>query len=153
MLVQHLLTERLFRKIFDNPEFIQRNVIAAEVEKVIDALVQQEFQPRRISQELDRFYVAIENAARTMPEFSDKQHFLNTVYERFSRATRSSLADTHGIVYTPQAIVDFMSRQRRCCSEGDSARAWASRTSTSSTPAPAPATSSSTCCGGFPKRI
>jgi predicted helicase len=35
MLVQHLLTERLFRKIFDNQEFTRRNVIAAEVEKVI----------------------------------------------------------------------------------------------------------------------
>ncbi len=43
MLVQHLLTERLFRKIFDNPEFTRRNVIAAEVEKVIDALVSQSF--------------------------------------------------------------------------------------------------------------
>ena len=30
MLVQHLLTERLFRKIFDNQEFTRRNVIAAE---------------------------------------------------------------------------------------------------------------------------
>jgi predicted helicase len=39
MLVQHLLTERLFRTIFDNPEFIQRNAIAREVEQVIDALV------------------------------------------------------------------------------------------------------------------
>jgi hypothetical protein len=39
MLVQHLLTERLIRKIFDNPEFTRRNVIAVEVEKVIDALV------------------------------------------------------------------------------------------------------------------
>ncbi len=32
MLVQHLLTERLIRKIFDNPDFKNRNVIAAEVE-------------------------------------------------------------------------------------------------------------------------
>ena len=38
MLIQHLLTERLIRTIFDNPDFIRRNVIAAEVEKVIDAL-------------------------------------------------------------------------------------------------------------------
>ena len=30
MLVQHLLTERLIRKIFDNPEFTQRNVIAVQ---------------------------------------------------------------------------------------------------------------------------
>jgi hypothetical protein len=37
MLVQHLLTERLIRKIFDNPEFMHRKVIAVEIEKVIDA--------------------------------------------------------------------------------------------------------------------
>ncbi|MCI0637660.1 MAG: hypothetical protein L0Y72_08415 [Gemmataceae bacterium] len=43
MLVQHLLTERLIRKIFDNPEFSRRNVIAAEIEKVIEALVSLSF--------------------------------------------------------------------------------------------------------------
>jgi len=30
MLVQHLLTERIFRKVFNNNEFLGRNVIAAE---------------------------------------------------------------------------------------------------------------------------
>jgi hypothetical protein len=34
MLVQHLLTERLFRKIFHDEEFTKRNVIAAEVENL-----------------------------------------------------------------------------------------------------------------------
>jgi predicted helicase len=108
MLVQHLLTERLIRKIFDNPEFTQRNVIAAEVEKVIAALGSRGFNRDDFQKSLDRFYVAIENAARTMPEFSDKQHFLNTVYERFFQGYSVKLADTHGIVYTPRAIVDFM---------------------------------------------
>jgi predicted helicase len=108
MLVQHLLTERLFRKIFDNPEFTRRNVIAAEVEKVIDALVKKSFDRDHFQKSLDRFYVAIENAAHTMPEFGDKQHFLNTVYERFFQGYSVKVADTHGIVYTPQAIVDFM---------------------------------------------
>jgi predicted helicase len=108
MLVQHLLTERLFRKIFDNPEFLHRNVIAAEVETVIDALVSKSFNRDDFQKSLDRFYVAIENAAHTMPEFADKQHFLNTVYERFFQGYSVKVADTHGIVYTPQAIVDFM---------------------------------------------
>ena len=40
MLVQHLLTERLIRTIFDSQDFIRRNVIAREVE-TIDALGQQ----------------------------------------------------------------------------------------------------------------
>jgi predicted helicase len=109
MLVQHLLTERLFRTIFDNPEFIQRNAIAREVEQVIDALVSKSFSRTEYLKSLDSFYVAIENAARTMPDFADKQHFLNTVYEQFFQGYSTRLADTHGIVYTPQPIVDFMS--------------------------------------------
>src|SRR6266852_7856683 len=38
MLIQHLLTERLFRTVFDNSDFINRNAIAAEIEKVNKAL-------------------------------------------------------------------------------------------------------------------
>ena len=43
MLIQHLLTERLIRNIFDMDNFTQQNVIAAEVEKVIAALVSKSF--------------------------------------------------------------------------------------------------------------
>jgi predicted helicase len=107
-MVQHLLTERLFRTIFDNPEFSQRNAIAREVEQVINALVSKSFSRTDFLKSLDTFYVAIENAARTLPDFSDKQHFLNTVYEQFFQGYSTRLADTHGIVYTPQPIVDFM---------------------------------------------
>jgi hypothetical protein len=32
----------------------------------------------------------------------------NTVYERFFQGYSVKIADTHGIVYTPQPIVDFM---------------------------------------------
>jgi len=62
MLVQHLLTERLIRKIFDNPDFTQQNVIAVEVEKVIAALGSKGFNRDDFQKSLDRFYVAIENA-------------------------------------------------------------------------------------------
>jgi predicted helicase len=108
MLVQHLMTERLIREIFANPEFTRRNVIAAEIEKVVDALTSKAFDRHVFLKSLDRFYVAIENAARTITEWSDKQHFLNTVYERFFQGYSVKQADTMGIVYTPQPIVDFM---------------------------------------------
>ena len=108
MLVQHLLTERLIRKIFDNPEFTRRNVIAVEVEKVIDALVSLSFSRDSFLKSLDRFYRAIEDAAHGLDDFTEKQQFLNTVYERFFQGYSVKTADTHGIVYTPQAIVDFM---------------------------------------------
>jgi predicted helicase len=108
MLVQHLLTERLFRTVFNNPEFVKRNAIAAEVERVIEALVSRSFDRTEFLKGLDRFYVAIEGAARLLPDFSEKQHFLNTVYERFFQGYSVKVADTHGIVYTPQEIVNFM---------------------------------------------
>ena len=47
---------------------------------------------------------------RQSSDFSQKQHFLNTVYEQFFQGFSIKVADTHGIVYTPQPIVDFMVR-------------------------------------------
>jgi predicted helicase len=69
MLVQHLLTERLIRKIIDNPTYTHRNIIAAEVETVLDAVVSKSLDRDSFQKSLDRFYVAIENAVHTMPEF------------------------------------------------------------------------------------
>ena len=110
MLIQHLLTERLFRTVFDNPDFTRRNVIANEIENVIDALTSHSLSRRDFVHSLDRFYVAIERTAETINDFSQKQHFLNTVYEQFFQGFSVKVADTHGIVYTPQPIVDFMVR-------------------------------------------
>ena len=108
MLIQHLLTERLFRTVFDKSDFTRRNVIANEIENVIDALTSQSFSRDSFLQSLDRFYLAIEHNAATINDFSRKQAFLNTVYEQFFQGFSVKVADTHGIVYTPQPIVDFM---------------------------------------------
>jgi len=108
MLVQHLLTERLFRTVLGNSEFSKRNIIAGEIEKVIDALTSQAFSRQDFLKRLDYFYVAIEAEARTITTYAEKQGFLNTVYERFFQGFSRNQADTHGIVYTPQPIVDFM---------------------------------------------
>src|SRR6266498_2041396 len=108
MLVQHILTERLFRTVFDNPDFTDRNVIAVEIEKVIRALTSRSFNRSAFLKSLDYFYIAIEAAAQTIDDFAQKQTFLNTVYERFFQGFSKDQADTHGIVYTPQPIVDFM---------------------------------------------
>ena len=110
MLIQHLLTERIFRKVFNNPDFVERNVIAREIEKVISALTSQSFSRNEFLKPLDRFYVAIETTAATIDDFSQKQSFLNTVYEKFFQGFSVKVADTHGIVYTPQPIVKFMVR-------------------------------------------
>ena len=108
MIIQHILTERIFRKIFDVADFIARNVIAQEIEKIITALNSRSFSRDDFSRSLEHFYGAIENAAATITDFHEKQTFLNTVYERFFQGFCVKVADTHGIVYTPQPLVNFM---------------------------------------------
>lgn len=108
MLIQHLLTIRIFSKIFDNPDFASKNIIAREIEKVIDALISHHFSKGEFLKSLDPFYLSIENTAATISDFSQKQDFLNTVYEKFFQGFSVKVADTHGIVYTPQSIVNFI---------------------------------------------
>jgi predicted helicase len=110
MLIQHLLTERIFRKIFNNAEFRTRNVVAAEIEKVITELTKRAFNRDEFLRGLDRFYKAIETSAENATGFTEKQAFLNKVYEHFFQGYSPKEADTHGIVYTPQPIVNFMVR-------------------------------------------
>ncbi len=108
MLIQHLLTERIFRTVFDNPDFTRRNIIAREIENVIDVLTERTLNRSEFLRPLEPFYAAIEQTASTITDFSQKQGFLNTVYEQFFQGFSVKIADTHGIVYTPQPIVDFM---------------------------------------------
>ena len=108
MLIQHILTERIFLKVFDRSDFPSRNIIAIEIEKVSAALMQHSVSRDEFLKPLDPFYTAIEAASTHCKDFSEKQHFLNTIYERFFQGFSVKVADTHGIVYTPQPIVDFM---------------------------------------------
>jgi predicted helicase len=110
MLIQHMLTERIFRKVFANPDFARRNAIASDIEGVVDALTKRSFNRDKFLSGLERFYGAIEKTAGTIESFTEKQGFLNTVYEKFFQGFSVKVADTHGIVYTPQSIVRFMVR-------------------------------------------
>ena len=108
MLIQHLLTERLMRNLFQNPEFTQRNVIAAQVQGVIEALASSSFSTAEFLRKLDPYYAVIERAGANLSHFTEKQDFLNSVYEQFFQRFSPEIADTHGIVYTPREIVDYM---------------------------------------------
>jgi predicted helicase len=108
MLIQHLLTERLMRNLFQNPEFTTRNVIASQVQKVIKELASTSFSAAEFLKKLDPYYKAIEKAGANLSHFTEKQDFLNSVYEQFFQRFSPDVADTHGIVYTPREIVDYM---------------------------------------------
>lgn len=119
MLIQHILTRRIFRTIFNSEGFLQKNAVARELEGVIANLVQGYGTVDQFLKPLDRFYVALEKAAQSTDDHAQKQTFLNTVYEKFFQGFAVKVADTHGIVYTPQPIVDFMVRSVQGALEKD----------------------------------
>ncbi|MDE0682039.1 MAG: DNA helicase, partial [Candidatus Poribacteria bacterium] len=102
MLIQHLLTERIFRTVFNNRDFTRRNIIAREIENVIDALTSQTFDRNQFLQSLDPFYVAIEQTAATITDFSQKQGSLHTPSEPLLHAPPPTLAYTPRTVHTPR---------------------------------------------------
>ena len=107
MLIQHLMTEPIIRRVFNNPFFSQTNVIANRIQALTQVLMRHFPNPSEFYGPLDNFHKAIEEAAEDL-DFGDKQTFINTVYERFFQGYSVKVADTHGIVYTPNEIVDFM---------------------------------------------
>lgn len=108
MIVQHVFIERIFRMVFRNPDFVRKNVIARAIETVVDALTSKSFSRDSFLQGLEPFYNTVEQIAGSIYDFTLKQYFLNGVYERFFKAFNPRIADTHGIVYTPREVVDFM---------------------------------------------
>jgi len=108
MLIQHLLTERIFRKVFDNPDFVNKNVIAVQLEQMIHILTQSAFSRSEFFKDIDFFYRTIEEESAKIDSDSEKQGFLNTIYELFFQSYSKKNADKNGIVYTPQSIVRFM---------------------------------------------
>jgi predicted helicase len=96
------------QKLFQNPEFTTRNVIAAQVQGVIDALASSSFSTAEFLKRLDPYYNAIERQGANLSHFTEKQDFLNSVYEQFFQRFSPNVADTHGIVYTPREIVHYM---------------------------------------------
>ena len=108
MLAQHLMTERIFATVFNNRDFTRRNIIAREIETVIDVLTRYAFDRDQFFRDLKPFYAAVERTAANLTDFSQKQEFLNTLYQRFFQDFSVKDADRHGVVYTPQPIVDFM---------------------------------------------
>lgn len=104
MLVQHMLTERIIRKVFDE-DFVQHNPIAFEVEQVITVLTSRHLNRVQFLGPLDNHYKAIEMSATNLRE---KPDFIDEIYERFFQRFSVRIADTHGIVYTPKEVVDFM---------------------------------------------
>jgi predicted helicase len=75
---------------------------------VIEALASTSFSSQEFLRKPDPYYKAIEKAGADLQHFTEKQDCLDSVYEQFFQKFSPDIADTHGIVYTPREMVDYM---------------------------------------------
>jgi predicted helicase len=109
MLIQHILTEDIFAKVFNDPDYHRKNNVAAELYKLEDKLFGRG-EKATLLRALDPYYAGIASTAALIQSHSEKQGFLKALYEDFYKAYNRKAADRLGVVYTPGEIVRFMIR-------------------------------------------
>ncbi len=103
MILQHVLTYKIFSLIYDEHELHSTNAIARSLEGIIDTLgVDME--------QISTGYQTTKLVAESLTDFAEKQDFLKRVYETFYAEYDPKNKDSWGIAYTPSEVVDFMVR-------------------------------------------
>ena len=109
MVLQHILTQDIFLRIFSEDQFHRENNVARQ----LDALERTFFTGDVRRQAIDRlktYYGAIGRAADDIADYAEKQQFIKAVYEDFYKVYNPDAADRLGVVYTPNEVVDFIIR-------------------------------------------
>ncbi|OGN76487.1 MAG: DNA methyltransferase [Chloroflexi bacterium GWB2_49_20] len=107
MIIQHVLTEDIFMRVFDEAEFHRENIIARKLQEVAGTFYHGETK-RNIHARVAPYYETINAKASQISDHHEKQKFLKALYESFYKAYNPKAADRLGIVYTPDEIVRFM---------------------------------------------
>lgn len=107
MLIQHILTEQIFRDIFPASEFHRANHLARALTGLEEAFLHGETRQNLLIR-LEPYYIAVRRAAAGAISAPEKQEFLKAVYEDFYTAYNPRDADRLGVVYTPGEVVRFI---------------------------------------------
>ena len=107
MLIQHILTEEIFSKVFDDSDFHRQNNVAKKLYE-LDGTFFTGGLKKTTLKGLEPYYAAIRAAAAQIGSHSEKQTFLKVIYENFYKVYNAKAADRLGVVYTPNEIVRFM---------------------------------------------
>lgn len=107
MLIQHILTDQIFRAVFPNSNFHRENHLAKAIGELENSFFLGETRVTLLKR-IEPYLVKIRQSAASAVTFFEKQTFLKQVYEDFYTAYNWKEADKLGIVYTPQEAVRFM---------------------------------------------
>ena len=109
MLLQHILTQDIFQRVFGEVQYHSENNIARQLSALEATFFTGDVRRQAIDR-LRAYYGAIGRAADEIAEYAEKQRFLKAVYEDFYKAYNPAAADRLGVVYTPNEVVDFIIR-------------------------------------------
>ena len=109
MLLQHILTQDIFQRVFGEVQYHSENNIARQLSALEATFFTGDVRRQAIDR-LRTYYGAIGRAADEIAEYAEKQRFLKAVYEDFYKAYNPAAADRLGVVYTPNEVVDFIIR-------------------------------------------
>lgn len=107
MIIQHILTEDLFKSVFDESDFHHENNIASQLESLVNTFMNRTVRQNQLG-ELGHYYKTLNAQATLVSDHHEKQKFLKVVYENFYKVYNPKGADKLGVVYTPNEIVRFM---------------------------------------------
>lgn len=107
IIVQHILTNRLFKAIFNETDFHSENNIAQQIDDVVKTFFTKE-KKKEFDDKNKHIYSVLERTATLINDHHEKQGFLKTLYEEFYKSYNPKEADKLGVVYTPNEIVNFM---------------------------------------------
>jgi predicted helicase len=107
MLIQHILTEEIFNRVFDEADFHRKNNVAAKLYELEETFFTGADKKATL-RALDPYYKTIYATAQMIESHAEKQAFLKTIYENFYKIYDPHRADRLGVVYTPNEIVRFM---------------------------------------------
>ncbi len=107
MLIQHILTEDIFSKVFGEDDFHRQNNVAKKLYDLEDKFFTGGVKKKTLKG-LEPYYAAIRAAAAQISSHHEKQSFLKIIYENFYKVYNPKVADRLGVIYTPNEIVRFM---------------------------------------------
>jgi len=107
MLIQHILTEEIFSKVFGDDDFHHNNNIAKLLYRLEATFFTGDVKWQTLNK-LAPYYSAINSAAAEVRGHHEKQTFLKVIYQNFYRVYNEKLADRLGVIYTPNEIVHFI---------------------------------------------
>lgn len=107
MVIQHILTEDIFMRVFDEIDFHRENAIAKNLQELARTFYYGTTK-RSIDARISPYYEAINAKASQISDHHEKQKFLKALYEKFYQSYNPKAADRLGVIYTPDEIVRFM---------------------------------------------